>query len=299
MTEHASVRSLRSLPRVTVVVLTYCNEDEAAACIESLQRMEYPALDILLVDNNSPDGSGERLRDRYPTINYLQSGTNGGYTAGNNRGIEWALAHGAEYLLILNDDTELDPDCVTHLVNAAAETGVAAVAPLIVYYDEPDVVWYAGGSFSPIKAVGNHWHENEPVPREQERRPITFVCGCCFLIRADVIRAVGGFDESYFTYVEDTEMSVRLARSGYSMLYEPKARVLHRIGRAAPATPNQIRLRDRNRRRLVARHFTAGERIRFALWFYPTRIIHWLRYIVTGDREREKALRAGVFHSIT
>src|SRR5450759_4195108 len=128
--------------RVTAIVLTYCNEVEAAACLRSLAASSYDALTILLVDNASPDGSGERLRARFPNIPYLQARVNGGYTAGNNRGMEWALAHGAEYLLILNDDTEIDPDCVSRLVRAAEETGAAAVAPQILYYDEPDTVWY-------------------------------------------------------------------------------------------------------------------------------------------------------------
>ena len=284
--------------RVTAIVLTYCNEVEAAACLESLAASSYDALTILLVDNASPDGSGERLRARFPNIAYLQASVNGGYTAGNNRGMEWALAHGAEYLLILNDDTEIDPDCVSRLVRAAEETGAAAVAPQILYYDEPDTVWYGGGTYSRTRAMATHLLENQPIDPAQTRMPITFMCGCCFLIRADVLREVGGFDESYFTYVEDLELSVRLIRAGRALLYEPAARVLHRIGRTAPPTARQILLRDTNRRRMVAQHYGVLERIRFALWFYPTRAIHLIRYAVQRDWPKAKAIVSGAFGSI-
>ncbi len=287
-----------ALPRVAVIVLTYCNESEAAACLESLARSTYRALTVVVVDNASPDHSAERLRARFPNVVHLQAGTNGGYTAGNNRGIEWALTHDADYIMVLNDDTDVDPDCVSRLVQAAVDTGVAAVVPQILYFDQPETVWYAGGIYSRLRAMGTHLRENQPVDRSQKRMAITFACGCCFLAHADVFRAVGGFDESYFTYVEDLEFSIRLQSAGYTLLYEPTARVLHRIGRAAPPTPRQIVLRDTNRRRMVRRHYSVAERLGFALWFYPTRAIHLVRYLSRRDGPRARAIVTGAMSPI-
>ena len=286
-------------PPVTAIVLTYCNEVETAACLESLAASAYDALTILLVDNASPDGSGERLRDRYPGVSYLQTGINGGYTAGNNRGFEWALARGAEYVMVLNDDTEIDPQCVSRLVRAAEETGAAAVAPQILYHDAPNTVWYAGGTYSRARAMCTHLLENKPSDPAQQRMPITFMCGCCFVIRASVLRQVGGFDESYFSYAEDLELSVRLQQAGHTLFYEPAARVLHRIGQSAPPTPGQIVLRDTNRRRMVARHYSGLERLRFAFWFYPTRAIHLIRYVARGDWPKAAATVKGAVRPIS
>ena len=286
-------------PPVTAIVLGYCNEDETAACLQSLAASRYDALTIPLVDNASPDGSGERLHARFPDIAYLQTGVNGGYTAGNNRGMEWALARGAEYVMVLNDDTEIDPDCVARLVQAAEETGAAAVAPQILYYSAPNTVWYGGGTYSRTRAMVSHLLENKPSDPAQRRMPVTFICGCCFLIRATVLRAVGGFDESYFAYVEDLELSVRLQSAGYALLYEPSARVLHRIGQSAAPSPRQIVLRDTNRRRMVARHYTGLERLRFALWFYPTRAIHLIRYVAQRDWPKAAAIVNGALGSIS
>jgi hypothetical protein len=247
----------------------------------------------MLVDNGSHDGSGDRLHERFPAVDYLQTGVNLGYAGGNNRGIERALGAGAEYLLILNNDTVVDADCVANLVRASESTGAPVVAPLILYFDEPNRVWYGGGAFSRLRALGKHSLENELVDSAQTRSPATFVCGCCFLIRADVVRRVGGFDESFFAYVEDVELSVRLHKAGVAMLYEPSARVLHRVRPDDVSSPFQIRQRDRNRRRLVRRHYDAFSRLGFALWFYPTRVAHLLRYSAQRDWSRARAIVDG------
>jgi GT2 family glycosyltransferase len=140
-------------PRVAVVVLTYGSEAEAADCFRSLAQSSYPSLTIVHVDNDSPDGAYERLCREFPDVVHIQTGANLGYAAGNNRGFAWALENGAEYVMVLNDDTIVDPQCVSRLVAAAEETGAAAVAPLITYYDEPNIVWYAGGSYSRARDV--------------------------------------------------------------------------------------------------------------------------------------------------
>jgi GT2 family glycosyltransferase len=285
-----NAQAAKALPRVVVVMLTYCNEEEAADCLASLARATYPALEVLVVDNASPDGSGARLRERFPQVEHITAPHNGGYTAGNNRGFDWVLARGdVKYVVVLNDDTIVVALCIERLVSAAEETGAAAVAPQMFYDEEPDVVWYAGGSVSHTRLMCTHFGENRPRVTHQKRMRVSFICGCCFLWRVDVLREIGGFDESFFTYAEDLELSIRLARGGYAMLYEPAATLLHRITRGAPATPRQIRLRDRNRRRIARRHYGLMGRLRFAAWFYPTRLVHLARYVVSGSWDEARA----------
>ena len=284
-------------PRVTAIVLNWCNAPDTAACLESLAESRYGALTVLLVDNASPDGSGERLQARFPNLAYLQTGANLGYAGGNNRGMEWAIERGAEYLLVLNNDTLVDPDCVPRLVATAEARGAAVVAPQIRYFDAPERVWYGGGTFSRARALGLHRLAAAPTAQD-DVAAVSFVTGCCFLIRADTVQSLGGFDESFFAYVEDAELSVRLAAAGATMLYEPSAKVLHRIAPRAAETPFQIRQRDRNRRRLVERHYGRRERAVFALWFYPTRLAHLARYVATGDRERARAIIDGALSEL-
>lgn len=284
-------------PKVIAVVLNWCNAPDTAVCLTSLVASRYAGLTVLLIDNGSPDGSGGTLHAQFPNVPFLQTGSNLGYAGGNNRGFAWALDHDAAYVLVLNNDTVIDPDCVSRLVQAAEETGAPVVAPQIRYFDETDRIWYGGGSFSPMRALGMH-QTNDESSESNGRRPVTFVCGCCFLVRADVLRDVGGFDESYFAYVEDVELSLRLTRAGYGLLYEPAAWLLHRIEHDAADTPFRIRQRDRNRRRLVARHYNAADRIRFSLWFYPSRLAHLARYIVRANWACARATVDGAFGAI-
>ena len=291
-------------PDVVVVVLNWCGEDDTAACLESLRASRYSALTTLLVDNASPDGSGDRLHARFPDIPYLQTEENLGYTGGNNRGFAWALERDAEYVLVLNNDTVVDPDCIASLVAAAQQqphgVRVGAVAPKILYHDAPDRLWYAGGDYLPGRAMGRHRREAElDVDGPTRIEEITFVTGCCFLIPASVLRAVGGFAEEYFAYVEDVELSLRIRRAGYTLLYQPTARLWHRVSpeRRDP-TPFQIVQRDRNRRRLANAHFGPAAALRFRLWYYPTRAVRLMQYAVARDWPRARAVWDGATQSL-
>ncbi|MBI4541433.1 MAG: glycosyltransferase family 2 protein [Gemmatimonadetes bacterium] len=285
-------------PRVTAVVLNWCGEEDTAACLRSLLAADYPALSVLLVDNGSPDGSGERLRATFSEVEYHQTGCNLGYAGGVNRGIEWALSRGTEYVLALNNDTIVEASCVARLVEAAASgPRVGGVAPKILYQEAPGRIWFGGGDLSRMRGLGRHRHENEPDRPLTDGPPeeITFMTGCCCLLPAEALRELGGFAEDFFAYVEDVDLSLRLTRAGYRLVYQPTARVRHRVplGALAP-TPLQIRLRDRNRRRLARRHYGWSDALRFALWFYPTRVARLAEYASRGDWARARAIWRGM-----
>jgi GT2 family glycosyltransferase len=282
------------------IVLNWCGEEDTAACVASLKSSTHEHLTVLLVDNASPDGSGARLHARFPNVPFLQTGSNLGYTGGNNAGIRWALEQQADFILVINNDATVDPHCIATLVRVAeARPDAAVVAPQIMYFDAPEKIWFGGGVFSRMRALGLHREPRNGGRTGATHEPITFFTGCCFLARADAMAATGGFDDSFFAYVEDAELSLRLVRSGYSLLYVPAARAYHRVPlTAAPTAPYQIRLRDRNRRRLVSRHYGLGDRLRFAAWFYPSRLLHAARYALTGNLERLRAQLDGAFGAL-
>ena len=291
-------------PQVTAIVLNWQGEDDTAACIDSLLGQRGVDVRILLVDNASPDGSGQRLHARYPQLDYLETSANLGYAGGNNEGLRWALERGAEWILVVNNDTVAAPDCLARLCKAAArEPRVGALAPLIVRHDDPGRIWFAGGTFSPLRALGTHEHEGERTSdvvgdSADEWRECSFLTGCCLLLRADALRDVGLFRADYFAYVEDVELCLRLRRAGWRLGWVPGAQLAHRVPPfAAPPSAFQIVMRDRNRRRLVREHYTPGRRAAFLLWFWPTRMVHLVRYLVAGDLARTKAILTGMTRS--
>jgi hypothetical protein len=287
------------VPHVVVVVLNWCGYDDTAACVRSLLRGDWPRLTVLLVDNGSPDGSGDRLHHAFPTIPYLQTGANLGYTGGNNRGLAWARAHGADHVVVLNNDTEVAPDCVRRLVEAAdAGSGVGLVAPKILVHDTPETLWYAGGDLALSRGTGRHRGEGvaeRAFPRGDVATDVTFATGCCFLLTRAALEATGGFEEGYFAYIEDVDLSYVLSQRGFRLRYAPAARLTHKVPTSAQEpSPFQIRQRDRNRRRFARLRLAATRRARFACWFYASRLVHLARYAARADWARARAIIDGM-----
>ena len=286
------------------MVLNWNNEADTAACLDSLLAQEGVSLEILLVDNASADGSGARLHERYPAVHYLETQENLGYAGGNNAGLRWALERGAAWVLVVNNDTVADASCLARLLAAASlDVRIGALAPLIVRYDAPTRVWFAGGHYSRLRALGTHEHEGEvadDVARTatQDGHPwcaCTFLTGCCLLLRAEALRDVGLFRADFFAYVEDVELSLRLREGDWKLGWVPGARLAHHVPPAGTAeSPMQITLRDRNRRRLVRDCYPLRDRVLFHMWFVPTRIVHLLRCLVRRDMPRTRAILAGM-----
>lgn len=287
-------------PVVSVVLLNYRAEDEmdTRACIQSLLASDYPALDLVLVDNGAPADVTARIEADFPTVRVLRAGGNRGFTGGNNLGIVDALERGSAYVLLLNNDTVVEPGCVSQLVRTAViGERVGCVGGKILYHDAPDRVWFGGGELSVARGVGFHLREGEhdDDPGADAPSEVSFLTGCCMLLPADVLRRVGGLEEDFFAYVEDVELSIRLRDAGYRLLYQPAARLYHKVPLEEPeVSPMKIVLRDRNRRRLARRRYSAAARLRFMLLFYPTRVIHAARYLLAGDRARLAAIWRGL-----
>lgn len=286
-----------TVPKVTAIVLNWCGHDDTAACLRSLLASDYPALRILLVDNGSPDGSGASLHAEFPDIPFLQTGRNLGYTGGNNQGIRLALEEGADYVLVLNNDTVVEPGCVSALVEAATAGGaVGAVGAKILFHDAPDRIWFAGGDLRRERGMAYHRREGElDRPAEETPEDVSFLTGCCLLLPARVVREVGAFEEGFFAYIEDVDLSLRLLERGFRLVYQPQARMYHRVP-LEPQLPSPflLVLRDRNRRRLVERHYGRLERLRFSLFFYPSRLVRLAQYLVRGDLARAGAVWKGM-----
>jgi hypothetical protein len=202
-------------------------------------------------------------------------------------------------VVVLNNDTVVEPECIARLVAAAeSDPTVGAVAPKILVHGAPDRLWYAGGDLALARGTGRHRAEGERDARLDERdgpTPVSFMTGCCFLITRRALEVVGGFDEGYFAYNEDVDLSYRLLAAGFRIVYEPRARLYHKVPvEPTEPSPFQIVQRDRNRRRFAALRLGPLERARFAAWFYPTRAVHLARYAARADWERVRAVWGGM-----
>ncbi|MBI3243382.1 MAG: glycosyltransferase family 2 protein [Chloroflexi bacterium] len=238
-------------PRVAIIILNWNGLKDTLACLESLTRLDYPSFELAVVDNGSTDDSVARIGAAHPAVVLIEIGENLGYVGGNNAGLKHAQTIAADYALLLNNDTEVDPGFLKALVDVAeSDPKVGIVGPMIYYYDQPDVIWSAGGAIDWSK--GLTWmmglNEREQGQFGTQPRPVSFVTGCALLIKMPIVEQVGLLDDRFFAYYEETEWCVRVTRAGYKILHVPSAKLWHKISpvaRAASPTVHYYMTRNR------------------------------------------------------
>jgi GT2 family glycosyltransferase len=213
-------------PNVSVVVLNYNGRKHLEPCFRSLQRLDYPeeALELILVDNASSDGSVELTRTRFPDVRVVTNEENLGFAAGNNVG---AVAATGDYVVFLNNDMTVEPGFLRGLVDVLGDRRVCAGAKILDWSGSR--VDFAGAA---AHFAGYAYQEGfrKPAHRyaDQKPAPSLFACGGAMLIERKVFLEVGGFDEDYFIYYEDLDLGWRLWVLGYEVWYAPEAVVHHR-----------------------------------------------------------------------
>jgi GT2 family glycosyltransferase len=220
---------LRRHPKVSVLILNYNGLKWLPICLSSVAETDYPNLEIYLIDNGSADGSVDYVQRNHPQVKIILNGENLGFAGGYNRAVERV---DGEFIILLNNDTKvLEPKWIRHLVDEALkDPDVAAVACKLVSMDDPSRLDSVGGMGIP------YWRGFVDVGRGERDRgqydhggfePFAF-CGGAALVKRDVFAKLDGFDEKFFLYFEDADLSWRLRLSGYKVSYAPQARVAHR-----------------------------------------------------------------------
>jgi GT2 family glycosyltransferase len=254
-------------PRVAAVVLSWNRRADTLACLRSLAAAEGE-LEVIVVDNASTDGTPAAVRDAFPNATLIVNDENLGFAAGNNVGLRHALAAGAEWVLVLNNDVEVEPGFLPPLLEAAARRpGAGALSPKILLADPPDVIWFAGASYDPRRGYnGRQRGYGEPDDgRWDELWATDRVCGAAMLVPRTVLEADGLFDEELFAYSEDTDWSLRVRARGHGLWVVPASRVHHRVSAASggESSPTTLYYDTRNALVVAERHAPLG---RFGTW---------------------------------
>lgn len=222
---------------VGVVVLNWNRPDDTLACLRSVRDQRIAKTEVVLVDNGSNDNSVLLARQEFPEITIIETGSNLGYAAGNNVGIKYCLQRGFEFILVLNNDTLLDKNCVFYLLSdLRAHKRAAAVAPKSFYSDRPTIIYYAGGEIDAGGAtiqIGLDRLDRSDYDVACETQWLT---GCAILIRAETLQKIGLFEEKYFLMFEDSDWSLRARRNGYVLRFVPAAKLWHKVSASFGST---------------------------------------------------------------
>ena len=225
-------------PKVAIIIVNWNGYALTKACLDSLKDLHYTNFQTVLVDNGSVDGSGEKLKSEFPEIELLSSIENVGFTGGNNLGIQWALDHLFDQVLLLNNDTLVEPDFLNPLVSFLEQNpDYGAVQPKIMLEAERDKLWNAGGGYfrwlEMTWSIGIGQLDKGQFDQEKDTPWIT---GCAFLVSSAAIRQAGMLDNRFFAYYEDVEWSFRIKKSGFRLRYLPQSKIYHVAGGSSKKT---------------------------------------------------------------
>jgi GT2 family glycosyltransferase len=210
-------------PKINIVVLNYNGKSCLKSCLASLFCVDYPNFEVVVVDNNSGDGSLESARLDFPKATFIKNEQNLGFSAGNNVGIKYSLERTADFVLLLNNDTEVRRDFLKQLVVSALENEKAGLFSPQIFSENNKDIWFSGGKIDWLRMKSFHGTEE----LKYDSVSSDFISGCAMLIRAEVFAKIGLLDEDFFLYWEDVDFSVRAKRAGYSLVVVANSHICH------------------------------------------------------------------------
>lgn len=212
------------MPTVAAIVLNWNGWSDTIACLQALERVEYPSISIVVVDNGSTDDSVSRIRHTFPRVDLVETGCNLGFAGGVNAGIREAFKRQLDYVWLLNNDAAPLPGALAALVRKAqSNPRLAEVGSVLLYTDRPDVVQAWGGG-----RVNRWMGRASHATRRHDDDWFDYLTAASVLLRRASLEDVGLFDENFFLYWEDTDLSVRLRMNDWKLGVAPDALVLHR-----------------------------------------------------------------------
>lgn len=297
-------------PSVAIIIVHWKGLELTKACLQSLQNTSYPNFQIFLVDNGSTEKDGQTLKRDFPEIDLITSENNLGFTGGNNLGIMRALDMGHDFVLLLNNDTEVEPDFLQLLVRACEhQPKLGMVQPLIFFTEDRDKIWSAGGSFGPelgiSKTIG--YGKNKTALTKQKNGPLDWATGCCVLIRSQALREVGLLREVFFAYFEDVDLSLRIREKGWEIRLASEARIYHAVAGSSKSkssegtlSPTVIYLTARNQFFQIKLHVHGFLGKITAFTYHSLKYSAWFVYFCLRGRFRKtKALIRGIMDGVT
>lgn len=262
--------------KLSVIILNYNGYKNTIDCIKSFDKIRIPQgfeLELVIVDNASVDSSVSVFKKDFPKIKLIENKVNKGYSGGNNTGISYALESGASHVVVLNNDTLVERNSIYELVEAL-RTHKADVACPKIYFEKGfeyhkdryskielgRVFWFTGSSMDWANVVSMHRGVDEVDMGQYDNKfDIEAVTGACFIAKREVFEKVGLFDENFFLYYEDADLSLRMRVAGFKIVFAPKAVVYHKN---AGSTGIGSKLQD---------YFITRNRLYFGMKYAPTR----------------------------
>ena len=272
------------MPDLSVILVSFNDWDHLEKCLDSLRAFQSRIdTEIVVLDNNSSDGSPDFVRRRFPEVKLVCNSENKGFARASNLGIR---ASTGEFVLFLNTDTVADAEAVIRLLeNIRQKASIGAVGPALMKDRRTYQISFGRkvDFFSQLvqKAFFNLYYSRK-LKRDKEIREVGWLSGACLMARRKALEEVGGFDENYFLYFEDIDLCYRIREKGWTLQYCPEAHILHIGGTSASLKKKSIRYQYRKSQLYFYRKHTSGLsqkllRLYLRLNFIFSALLFWRR----------------------
>lgn len=218
------------------IVLSWNGREDTLRCLESLEQIARSDLAVVCVDNASSDGSAQAVRERFPAVTLIEAPSNLGYSAGNNLGLRHAMASGARWMMLVNNDVTVAADVIDGFERASRERPRAGILAGKLYYaDRPQTIWFAGQRVSELLGYSGRprGHGRADGSRYSTVRTTGRAAGALMAISREAVATAGLLDEELFAYVEDVDWALRVRAAGLEVAFAPAARAWHRVSAAS------------------------------------------------------------------
>jgi len=247
---------------VSIVIVNYNGKAFISHCLKSLINQTYHNCEIIVVDNNSGDGSADYISKELPSIKLYPQAENIGFAQGCNIGVSNAAG---EYILLINPDTEAEKDLISNLVNHLETNKQYAVVVPKIYTADRLHLEACGNQYN---AIGNGWgigYLEQDTGQYDEPCDVPAATGCCMLFRRSLLKETYLFQKNYFMYFEEIDFSIRVRRLGKKIGFCPSAKVYHQGSQSIPhSLPN---------RTVFKQSFASVNRLNILIRYYPISIL--------------------------
>ena len=280
--------------KVFVILVNYNGSEDTIECVESLLSNDFKSFEIIIIDNNSEEQQKKILKDKLvDSVKIIYLDNNIGFAGGNNVGIKCALEQNADYILLLNNDTIVESDFLTILLNSIINDNTIGICtPKINFYSDRNRIWSAGGKINNIRGSAFSKYENIKDDGDIKNRYVDFASGCCLLIKKEVIEKVGVLDENYFLYLEDTDFCLRVVEAGFKILFVADSKIYHKVSNSTSKGKSSLPIYYNTRNRLFfTRKYNPKTFFITILYIYAAMLLKSLLWIFTGKFENISAMK--------
>lgn len=287
--------------KIAIILLNWNGKKDTLECLASLEKVDYPNFQTIVVDNGSSDDSVTAIRAAHPSVPILETRANLGFAGGNNVGIEWALRHHAEWVLLLNNDTTVDPPLLKAFIQAAASQPKAKIlGAKILRYHQPTLIDHLGGYWNPHLAEFVSPESGQPDHPYLNMQRVDYVCGAALLMHRSVPETIGLLETNFFLFWEETDFCFRARRAGFEVWTAPEAKIWHKVSSSfTGGKPHTHYFWWRSRLLWIERNCTPEEKkslyrkvILPELWKMTRHYL--LKALFSTDREKVRRYKAGV-----